>query len=538
MRYLRSLAILFFSMAASAQAPIKTVPGDFTRDIFDLGAGFRNPILVSSAGDKVALSNPGNYFTIIDVNTGATVRPQHQMTHISPDHRYLYANARVSFEGDKGEPPPITSMVSVGVASETTLRPIACSCFVYGMDEQNNFITSGAEYDIKGRIKVIRGLYRVDRLTGKQLEILRPDTDTLFVCKNNNCHSSPFFTVGQNFLLLNERDISEPIQILPFGKANRVSINETGFRIAYTDGSFIYVVRDLRPGNSIKVYDAFSGKLLGTKSYQYQNRGDLSFSFSRNYIYYFNQVEGKVYEDKVARDTITTTRSWDVGTTLDLSKDQEWLFAVSAGPSLFFIPRSMDKAEAGGKAANTATFFNAASGRISLRIYPFFNQPPNQAAIQEKVRKEQREYLDKLAKEKPSVDPCETRWNIPGLTRGLTVKWRSLHGILMSYDCAKDLYKIWLPAQVFEELDFLTSDESFTVEGEEFRRLIKFTDRQYVTCTDCGGDGSTKKTRYAAKANELPWAYLEDAVTGSLPGSLTNSSYDCKTCRGSAVVLK
>jgi hypothetical protein len=344
--------------------------------------------------------------------------------------------------------------------------------------------------------------------------------------------------LAKNYLLVAGRNSSGPIKVLPLGKGKIITINENRYHELYTDSSFIYIMLDSRQDKTIKAYDAFTGKLLGTKSYPYTDRFELSFSFSGNCIYYFNHKEGKVYEDKVAKDTIITARTWDVRTELNLSKDQEWTFTATTGPSLFFVPMSVARAEDGGPAANAATLFNTVTGRIDLRIYPFFNQSPGEIAIQEKVMKEQKEFLDKLARTNRSLNSCEAKWNIPGIKHGLTVRWRTQYVILMSFDCKEDQYTIWKPSQWNEDHMVIARDVGYIVKGAEFRRIIRPAGRQYKTCTACGGDGSTLTTSFTAKPNELPWSYFAEVATYGRPFSTTKSEFHCNTCSGTGVVLK
>lgn len=534
MRLLIFVTALFNCVAGYGQAQVKTMPGVFIYDLADFDSENNNSFKVSPSGNMAATKAPSHEFTIIDFSKGSVVKVNRNMPHISSDLRYLFKNDLTRVMDSSGTH-WARQIKWAGTLTDTMVRSITVPYYVWGMDEQNNFIASKSWGEApRGHSAGMHGIYRLDRHTGKELQALR--TDTFFTCRDYDGCPLPYIRIEKNYLLIAEKRYSYPIRILPFGTTNTITINDNSHHSIGTDSSFVYTFGTVQGSVGIKAFHAFTGKLLATKVYPPANSIH-KFVLMHNKIYSFNPVEGMIQEASVANDSIIVTRSWSVNI-LSLAKAQNWGFTVIRGPSLFIYPLSMNTGEAGGMEANAASVFNTASNKISFHMYPFYNRSSGDVAAQQKAMKDQQDFVNRQAKEKVDNDPCKTGWNNAEYIKGLTRKWNGMYVILRSFDCKEDVYTVWQPAQrntiaLRDDPDF-----SYTVQGSEFRQLSQKADKHYHTCTDCDGDGTTEVTIYTTKTKELPWGYFSGIETKKITTTAKTSTTTCKTCQGRGVILK
>jgi hypothetical protein len=534
-------SLLFISVLAGcfslhAQSVAKTIPGIF---IYDLVRNNDHYIKVSGSGNSVVTVDPYRALNFIDINKGTIIKISRNMTEVSPDHRYMFKNDTYEHRrSDKGESRYAFNTSSAGVSSDTILRTIT-GYYALAMDEQNNFIATKVFNDsVRWHPMLMVGLYRVDRVTGKQLQTLR--TDTLFTCMDPDGCLRPSFIVQKNYLVLAGPGYNTGTRIFPFGKQE--VINFPRITPYNTDSNYLYTLEDSTIAfQKLSAYDVHTGKLQAAKSYARTENMYLLFAFHGGKIYRYDYSDGKMYEDQVVNGNITNNRSWQINTLLNLSKDQYYEFAVFKGPSFFFAPVYMQKGEAGGEQSNTAGLYNASSNKVNLKVYPFFNRNANDVAKFDADAKKEKEFLDKIAKEKAAeekrkADRCNPALGVGGYKRGQTFSWDGIYMLVESYDCKKDEYRLWKPKQPGGSYE--QSSVYFTVSGLQFRDAATLADKQYYTCEACDGDGHKEVTIYTTKTKDLPWGYFSGIETKKITTKSTTAYTSCNVCDGQGIILK
>lgn len=536
MRYLLFLSLLAGSFSLHAQPGSKTIPGVF---IYDLMYHNGYHIRASGTGNSVVMVDPYRALSFIDINKGTIIKLKTDMTEVSPDHRYMFTNDTYLHRiNEKGQGRLAFNTSSTGVSSDTILRTIT-GYYALAMDEQNNFIATRIFNDSTYRHPALMtGLYRVDRVTGKQLQTLR--TDTLFTCRDRDGCRKPEFIIHKNYLAIAGPGYNMGTKIFPFGKQDVITI--PGITPSYTDSNYIYTLADsTRAFIKLNAYDIHTGELQATKMYARTENMLLLFTFHGGKIYHYDYSNGMMYEEQVVNGSIAGNRSWQINTSLSLSKDQYYAFAVFKGPSFFFTPISMQKGEAGGEQGNTAGLYNTASNKVSFKIYPFFNRNANDVAKADKDAKNQKDILDKIDKERAAeqklkADRCNPALGVGGYKRGLTFSWNGIYMIVESYDCKKDEYRLWKPKQPGGSYE--QSSVYFTASGLEFRDAARVATKQYYTCSACDGDGHNEVTVYTTKTKDLPWGYFSGIETKKITTKSTTSYTSCNVCEGQGIILK
>jgi hypothetical protein len=531
MRILSITLLMGFAITAITQPAVKTIPGVLKQNPY--GVDIRSGKAFHFSASQKTLAMMGNWDTyiVVDPIKGTNTTIGGEMTGISPDHRYVFKNSSYTDTVTKETLPVI---ITKGVFTDTATRRIKMPLLAMGMDERNNLIVTKLVTDQYKTTRRI-GLYRVDRLTGKELETLRTDTLCLKSDRWDGCRKA-VMKLEKNYLLWCEERPSQ-IKILPFGKRDVIDIYVQFSVDLSTDSSIFYTWIYKDKGYQLKGYDVNTGKFAGQKIYPWTPGQRHKFFFTQGKIYFYDPVEGKLYEDEPAGDTMRTIRTWDIRSLLNLSTNQEWDFAVAPGPSFLFYPMWMDKAEAGGAAANTASLFNAATDKTTLKISPFYNRTYDEAATAAAEKKKSDELFREQQKEKAAKDPCNIGWNVPGYKQGVARMYEGVRYILQSFDCKSDIYTLVQPPDLTKET-YEVSYKTSTQFGTVFRQYSTLSDKQYHTCTACDGDGSTLVTRYTTKTKELPWDYFSGIETKSIKTTATTSKEKCKVCRGFGILLK
>ena len=153
-------------------------------------------------------------------------------------------------------------------------------------------------------------------------------------------------------------------------------------------------------------------------------------------------------------------------------------------------------------------------------------------------KEDDKELQARLQKEKDAKDPCKIGWNVYGYTKGDTRTYNGDYVILKEFNCTKDEYTVWRPAQKRLISGWDMPNISFTVAGSLFRQNSYNPDKRYFTCKACDGDGSVEVTIYTTKTKELPWGYFSGIETKSIKTTSTTTNQTCKVCNGAAVILR
>jgi len=531
MRSFLVVLVMGCGITAAAQT-VKTIPGVLKENGRWVDTRSSKGVHFSVSQKTLAMKPAWNTLVVIDPLKGSNTTIG-DMTDISPDHRYAFRNSTYTDTATKETLPMI---ITKGIYSDTAARLIKMPWVAMGWDERNNLVVTKLVTDQHKMVRRI-GLYRVDRVTGKELETLRTDTLCISWNGSDGCAKAEML-LEKNYLLLCKERTAAEINILPFGKPGLITVHEVYNKKQSTDSSIFYVWIYKDKGFQLKGYEVNTGKFVGQKIYPWATTGQLhKFFFTQGKIYFYNPDEGKLYEDEPAGDTMRTTRTWDMRSLLNLPANQEWDFAVAPGPSFLFYPIWMDKAEAGGAAANTASMFNAAADKTTLKIAPFYNRTTDEAAIAEALKKASDERFAALQKAEAAKDPCKIGWNVPGYKQGIARMYSGVRYILQSFDCEKDLYTVVQPPDLTKNIyenPYRTSIQF----GSVFRESSTLSDKQYHTCNACDGDGSTLVTRYTTKTKDLPWGYFSGIETKSIRTTATTSKQTCKVCNGFGILLK
>lgn len=153
-------------------------------------------------------------------------------------------------------------------------------------------------------------------------------------------------------------------------------------------------------------------------------------------------------------------------------------------------------------------------------------------------KEDEKELQARLQKEKDAKDPCKIGWNVYGYTKGDTRYYDADYVILKEFDCKKDVYSIWRPAQKRQLSGQEMPNASFTVAGSLFRQNSHVPNKHYFTCRACDGDGSVEVTIYTTRTKELPWGYFSGIETKSIKTTSQTVNQTCKVCNGAAVILR
>jgi hypothetical protein len=537
MHRLLTLVLFFYTGNLYAQTP-KIVSGIYTynADVSD----YHRPY--SIAGNSIALER-GNAYVLFDVQKGTIYQKNNkELSKISSNHRYLFQFS-LTFAPDRvGEPGPGGIIRSEGIYTDTAVHTIYTDYIPLDIDEKGNILASKTWYDpTRLHRDNMKGLYKLDRTTGNLLQTITEDT--LLVCKGfSGCGFKGLYP-QKNYFAFSSQTYAKDIDIYPFNGAKKVTIPAHGYKYAYADSSIIFTVADST--NDIKritAFDVRTGLQLAQMTSSKPIYTEQHYGVAGNKMYILQAARAVIEEWSITKGVFTNSKNWDLFTNLGLAKDQRYKFFVVKGPSFFVVPYDMEKAEAGGFAANTAHFFNGASKKINMQVFPFYNRTPNDVAIQKKNQEEQDARVAKYqAQQDMQAHPekyCHVNWNTEKWRKGITIKWGGAFQILADYDCKKDQYKLWRPNQLYEGNGHYMTAKYEMVSGYEIRGGNFYSPQQYVTCTYCEGDGTYERTVYTTTTKELPWGYFSGIETKKITSKSTTSKVRCSKCEGNGVVLQ
>ncbi|MES2777330.1 MAG: hypothetical protein V4722_24340 [Bacteroidota bacterium] len=161
-----------------------------------------------------------------------------------------------------------------------------------------------------------------------------------------------------------------------------------------------------------------------------------------------------------------------------------------------------------------------------------------ETAKQAVITKEKDALQAQLTKEKDAKDPCKMGWGVYGYERGNTRNYQGQYVILSEFDCKKDVYKLYRPAQQHWISKEKFETGYYDAPGAAFRAYSNLPDKHFATCRKCEGDGSEEVTIYTTKTKELPWGYFSGIQTTSTKTTSKTHTQTCKVCDGAGVLLR
>lgn len=537
MRYLLTLTLFLVTYITYAQAP-KIMPGIFLYNI-----SINDDHKPISRSGNTAVIKPGSYqYVFIDLLKGVITKQDKQLLRISSDHRYFFESSTYAINQ------PFGSRIkngwqtrSAGIQSDTALRTLITDHIAHDVDERGNILASKIWYDSTNWYWTgMKGLYKLDRTSGKVLQTI--NEDTIFVCKDRTGCAFMGNYLQKNYYAFGAQTYRVPIDIYPFDGSKKITIPSHDYHTVFADSTIIFTVGDSTLDyRKITAFDVRTGQQLAQKRIDRPANKAQVFRSSKNKMYIL-QSSDLIEEWSVTKDGFTITKTWDLNAILGLAKDQYYEFFVTKGPSFLLMPSKMDKAEAGGSAANTAHFMNGSTNKITMQVSPFYNRTADDVVKQKIAKDKQDAFVAKYEAEKDSLAHpekyCHHFWNTTKWRKGLTIFWGGGYHIIADYDCKNDKYKLWQPAQLYEGKGHYMQPKYVMVPGGQFRAGDYYSRQQYVTCTECEGDGTYERTIYTTKTKELPWGYFSGIETKKITTKATTVSGSCPKCMGNGVVLQ
>lgn len=538
MHRLLTLGLLFFSGILYGQTP-KILPGIYTYDVSV--SDDHRPVCVS--GNSIALQRGTYAYVLFDLQKGSIQQEDKHLLKISSNHRYLFQSLQytVRSPGD-GKTRNGWQIRSAGIDTDTALHTLITDHLPLDIDEKGNILVSAIWYDSTTWYwNGLKGLYKIDRTTGKLLQTI--NEDTIFVCRERNGCANLGFYLQKNYFAFSSKTYNQAIDIYPLNGSKKAGIPVHNYKQAYADSSIIFTIADST--NDIKritAFDVRNGQQLAQMTSSKPMYTEQLYGVAANKMYILQAASGIIEEWSIIKGVFTNTKNWDLFADLGLPKDQRYHFFVVKGPSFFVVPYKMDKAEAGGFAANTAHFFNGTSKKTGMQVFPFYNRTPNDVAIQAKIKEEMDARVAKYKAEQDALAHpekyCHLNWNTEKWRKGITIKWGGGFYIMADYDCSKDRYKLWQPTQLYEGNGHYMPAKYETVSGTGFRAGNYYSSQQYKTCAACEGDGTYERTVYTTTTKELPWGYFSGIETKKISTRSTTSTQTCSACMGNGVVLQ
>jgi hypothetical protein len=298
-----------------------------------------------------------------------------------------------------------------------------------------------------------------------------------------------------------------------------------------------------RNGRDLTAYSLRTGALAAQHKFPEAKDYQMLFAVGANRLYRYDRARAMVYAEEARGGVFAAVDSFRISG-LTLPDEQQWAMQVCKGPSLLFTPLNLEKAEAAGSDANTASLVLLSSGKVSLRVTPFYNRSASVAAQQ---AADQKAFNEKSARnnaeserqEKVRVaERCKTSWNTEQYRKGLTAQYDGAFVILESYDCAKDEYRFFVPQQPNDWNAQTAGGGWKTAGGPSFRYSTIASKKQYHTCTECDGAGKVLKTTTTTRTKDLPWGYFSGVETRSTRTTTKDEIKTCVRCGGRGVVLE
>jgi hypothetical protein len=494
-------------------------------------------------------------FTFVDLVKGTVRELPKEYDELSPDYRYNYYCGGMldiwQSDGVRVKKAKIIVKAMDGSSRDTLVG----DHFGFGVDAQGRVIATRAVLnEAKNRLACFIGLYTLDRKTGQELSTLR--TDTIYKPGRFGFGSyGPDYSYGApekwslqpSYLLI--KAATKRLQVFPFNSTDVATIHyeELGderFEPELMDEGHVYMhTTGFRAGQDLLAYSRRSGALAARHKFPEAKNHQMLYAMGANRLYRYDREKAMAYVEEPRAGVFVATDSFKVAG-LSLPYTQRWVMQVCKGPSLFFTPLEVEPGEAGGAATNTASLVQLPTGRISLRITPFYNrstaiaaqQAADQKAFNEMSAQHNRE--SEQRQKEQLAERCKTSWNNVQYRKGLTKQYDGNYVILESYDCAKDEFRYFLPRQP-EDWDEKTTKSGWrNAGGESFRYSAVTSSKQYHTCNECGGEGKVLRTTTTTRTKDLPWGYFSGVETTSTRTTTKQEVKLCLRCGGRGVVLE
>lgn len=529
-----SLCLLHSQYAAAQQGP-KIIPGVFRGEHWD--EDFK-VLQVTPDGSRVTFEQFRRFHTLL-LKEGRFVTAKPKWTgRLSPDQTYTYTNqpgiddGRSNFGSYETGPNKVALVYGAVLArleDDNPLKVFIDTNFIVGMNTQNQLIVSTAWTNGSARIKGLKGLRLLDPKTFKELKVLR--TDTILHTVPDFYLPRIWFNSTYTALLRQKAEASHsPTMVYPFGTDSVVeceAITYCAAPEAPVDQHYLYENTD----SGLNVYSIHSGKMLyrvpgapGSKGMPYVYRRNLYAPAGNGRLYRYDREQKEVYEEQVTDAGLHTVKTYPLSAdNPTFLTDKQWYFmAAAAGPSLVFAPRFRID---GNVPENEGYVLDLPSGKLSLRIAPFFNPDTAQLA-QEAYARTQNKTYDQSA--------CDLKLKTKGMVIGSSVEGQNKAGILRKQDCAKKTYTVWVPNYMLSH----GQDTSFQIDAASFETAWELSQMKWVACSDCQGSGYTYKEVNKGYTKEVPQGYFSGVTTTVTKSWKETEGTTCRQCKGGGKVRK
>ena len=567
MKTLSILALLILSCtpALKAQeAPVKTIPGVFTGDRWDddwkvmqVSPDGREVLFQQRPYCHMLLLKEGRFYTFEQywpIN-------DMQLCRVSPDHSLSFQNSPGISDGRGlygGMNPTLAPAAKNYIAVLSRLvdtKPVKVfsdTNFIVGINNQNQLLVSEA-WTRDHKLRGFKGLRLLDPKTYKTLKVLR--TDTLYNNTAPDPLNQPVFLFNSTYTaLLSTYFVSGEtigVDIYPFGSDSVIRggvIRQSIWTYPMADQHYIYAPDK----DTLLIYSMHTGRLLYKTVYatalpkpEWSYRRCLYTMAGNGHLYRYDREAATVYEEEVMPEALHTVKAYPLHLPQPFpSGNQRYQMAACAGPSLVIIPR-IRRDESGPE--NEAYVIDLPSGRMTLRIAPFFNIGAAQLQKEAAYQAESRAYYAKLEadrkaeKQKEASDAmaqnnadCQRIINEAKMKQGTALPIGALVYKRGSGSC-RNGYAIW---------GFDCDTRHFTATGlngyDADASNLDYSlceTGPYMICPACGGHPTSTRTQYV---KDDAWHQTNFNVYKSDPNAVkqVQVTTTCKRCGGKGVVRK
>ncbi|MBC7912901.1 MAG: hypothetical protein H7Y07_02155 [Pyrinomonadaceae bacterium] len=558
MKQFALLSFLLFPcmLLAQVQQPLmKTIPGIITHDAWEVGG---RVLQVSPDGKEVAFHQSWSTYILRPADGSFTSYAPNWSTryNLSPDHSIAYGNVTnfYSITNSKdfyaaltAAPKPNQYAAFLGNFKDSKLQKVFRDTnYVLGINQQNQLIVTTAW--AKNRYPAgMLGLRLVDVKTGKILKVLRKDT--LFRALHPIYPPSIYFNSTYTALLGTEYEGTTTI--FPFGTDSVMSAplgRELRGHIM-SDQHYIYTERR----GDLSVFSLHSGKFLYKVSFP-TTLASAPYSYTRciytqagnGRLYRYDREQAAVYEEEVLPTGLRTIKTYPLHSdnVQPLPITNQWYdIAACAGPSLLITPHTRTD---GDKPENVGYAINLPSGKVALRIAPFYNASAGQIAKEVAFRQSEDAYEAKMVEEKKAAKQAE-------ITKELAAKYAECDRILAE---AKMKIGTYYPmgALVYSRAEgascrtgyaiwgFNCNTKKFTAAGlgtydadAEKLNYVLCDLGPYAICPECDGHPFKTSTQYI---KDDSWHQINFNVYKMDPNAVKkiDVTTTCKRCLGKGVV--
>jgi hypothetical protein len=404
--------------------------------------------------------------------------------------------------------------------------------FIVGMNLQNQLIVSTA-WKSNGRLGGLKGLRLLDPRTFNELKVLR--TDTILRTVPDMYLPRIWFNSTYTALLRQKEIGQSPTMVYPFDSDSVVECESITYNRRpqqLVDQHYLYENTD----SGLNVYSIHSGRKLylvpgnpatADRPWTYRHHVALA---GNGRLYRYDQEKKTVYDEQVTDTGLRRLKTYPLSAdNQKFLSDGQSYFVAAAGPSMIFTPRVRKD---GDVPENVGYVLHLPSGKLSLRIAPFFNPDTAFLAHEAKVREENRTWPQRKAAWEQKQ--CDEKLKRLGVSIGSNVESDKSAGIVRSYDCAKDYYTLWIPTHLQQG----GYDTSVRIDGATFATTWKPSKLKWVDCFECKGGGYIHVTVKREYTKEVPQGYFSGITTTVTKTETEKGGYPCQKCHGTGKVRK